>query len=80
MKVITLDDDGFDNACAELASRLADKGSYDAIVGVRTGGAVVAAKVYEMLLQSDKNIKFTLPHFYGFSVYRVSKIQRSNCG
>ena len=58
MKVITLDDDSFDDACADLALRLAEKGRYDAVVGVRTGGAVVAAKVYEILLQSDSNIKY----------------------
>jgi hypoxanthine phosphoribosyltransferase len=58
MKVITLDDDGFEKACSDLASHLHDKGRFDIIIGVRTGGAVVAAKVFEKLSQSDVCIKY----------------------
>jgi len=58
MKVITLDDNDFDQACSELADRLIDRGQYDVVVGVRTGGAVVAGKIYEKLLRAGSTSKY----------------------
>lgn len=53
-KVTTLDDTGFDKACAELQNIVEASGfKPDYIVGIRTGGAVVAERMFPALPHID---------------------------
>jgi hypoxanthine phosphoribosyltransferase len=50
MHVITLDKPEFEKACYELAEKLSSSSDVQALIGVRSGGAVVAKLVYQRLI------------------------------
>lgn len=58
MKVITLDDVEFEQACVSLALKIVDEDDVIVLVGVRTGGAVVARLVYECLVKKNTELKY----------------------
>ena len=58
MNVITLDKYEFEKACNSLAIKIAETGDIAALIGVRTGGAVVARLVYSYLEKQGMNLKY----------------------
>lgn len=58
MKVITLNKSNFEKACDNLAEKLLLSGDFATLVGVRTGGAIVANIVYNNLKQQSENVKY----------------------
>lgn len=69
MKVITLNQKAFDLACLRLAGAIKKDCTPSAIVGVVTGGAVVARLVHKSLLTDMPDIKY-----YEVSASRSSSI------
>lgn len=67
MKVVTLDEVDFDDACKRLASQALLVVSPLAIVGIRTGGYVVAEKMVKHLKSSDSHVLF-----YGVTASRTT--------
>ena len=58
MHIITLRNNEFDEACIRLAEKINSHQKPDAIIGVKTGGAVVAAKVYKNFLDNGMTLKY----------------------
>ena len=58
MKVITLLGEDFDNACRQLANAILAEMHPDMIIGVKTGGAVVARQVLETVRQQLPDIRY----------------------
>lgn len=58
MKVITLNDAEFNCACINLANCIAEKGDTIALVGIKTGGAVVATTIFTHLKDEDVALKY----------------------
>ena len=58
MKVITLNKSNFKKACDILADKLLQSGDITALVGVRTGGAIVANIIYDRLKQHSENVEY----------------------
>ncbi len=56
MKVITLNDVGFKLACSKLAAKIIDE-DIVALIGVRTGGAVVANQIADYIRVSNRELK-----------------------
>jgi hypoxanthine phosphoribosyltransferase len=56
MKVITLNDVSFKLACSELASKIIDE-DIVALIGVRTGGAVVANQIADCIRVFNRELK-----------------------
>lgn len=75
MKVITLDDIEFKQACFRLASKIIDKDDVVALIGVRTGGAVVARQIFDCLGKKNKELKY-----FEVSASRAATAAKSSYG
>lgn len=53
MRVVTLSESELVNECGKLADLVGDAASYSLIIGIETGGAVVAEKVFRFLRGSS---------------------------
>lgn len=58
MRVITLDKRSFDNECLELADEIRQSGEITALIGVRTGGAIVSGIIRDYLRAPFENLKY----------------------
>lgn len=67
MKVITLNQDLFDDACDRLANAIADEYAPDVIIGIESGGAVVAQQMFDKLLGHFPQLQY-----FNVSAYRNS--------
>ncbi|MCK4906730.1 MAG: hypothetical protein KAS64_04225 [Spirochaetes bacterium] len=59
MKLITLNKKGLESNCKELASVVSKHKSFDLVIGIKTGGAVVGNIVYTELKNNHNNLKYT---------------------
>jgi len=58
MKVITLDEKSFEIACLHLADEIVKDVRPVALVGIVTGGAIVARQVHKRLLRDIPELKY----------------------
>ncbi|MCW8830986.1 MAG: phosphoribosyltransferase family protein [Gammaproteobacteria bacterium] len=78
MKTITLNDGDFEIACNALAEKMLMSGDFSALVGVRTGGVMVANMVYNNFKKKSKNVKYFKvgASRYGTSTKNASSIKK----
>lgn len=58
MKVINLNTTAFEKACISLAEKLSSTSDIVAIIGVRTGGAVVAKIIFQELSKENAGLRY----------------------
>lgn len=71
MRVVTLDKEQFDSACVQLGEKMVNDSEPVAIIGVLTGGSIVAKNIYASLLGDLPELKY-----FDISASRTSSIAK----